>query len=165
MTGHVEVKSNLTASDAMKTLICTIHQPGKGCAKVLPPLFMAMAFFLVGHDDALARGLGVGGGGAGGGGLGGGRPGVGVGGVGAGAARVGAVGVAGVGAAGIGVAPGVGVGAPGVGVLPRGYYAALPVAAAAYTTAVYNGQTCQYGGGVYYCPAMYQGTTVWVATP
>lgn len=28
-------------------------------------------------------------------------------------------------------------------------------------TAVYKGQSCQFAAGACYCPAMYQGATIW----
>jgi hypothetical protein len=43
--------------------------------------------------------------------------------------------------------------------LPVGYIRVVP---AGYRTVVYRGYTCQYVGGVYYRPVMYQGTTVYV---
>jgi hypothetical protein len=55
--------------------------------------------------------------------------------------------------------------ATAVGVRPASYFAALPAATVAYTTVVYKGQTCQFAGGVHYCPAIYQGQTIWVRTP
>jgi len=82
-----------------------------------------------------------------------------------GGARVEAPGIGvageGAGARGVGVAPGVGVGSPGNGALPNGYVRTVP---AGYTTVVYNGSTCYFVNGVYYCPVFYQGTTVYVAT-
>ena len=107
---------------------------------------------LLGHGESFARDAGVGGGAGGGGAAG---------------ARVGAPGAGAPGAGvapGVGVAPAAGVGAPGAGVLPHGYYAALPAATVAYTTVAYKGQSCQFAAGVHYCPAMYQGRTIWVET-
>jgi hypothetical protein len=45
------------------------------------------------------------------------------------------------------------------GGLPAGYYGAIP---GAYRPVVYGGYNCYYAGGVYYRPAFYQGSTVYI---
>ncbi len=63
---------------------------------------------------------------------------------------------------GVAVAPRAVVVTPGpvvVAPLPAGYIRVVPTG---YRTVVYRGYTCQYVGGVYYRPVMYQGTTVYV---
>ncbi|MFZ3374147.1 MAG: hypothetical protein WA183_01160 [Chthoniobacterales bacterium] len=45
------------------------------------------------------------------------------------------------------------------GGLPAGYYGAIP---GAYQPVVYGGYNCYYAGGVYYRPAFYQGSTVYI---
>jgi len=45
------------------------------------------------------------------------------------------------------------------GGLPMGYYGAIP---GAYRAVAYGGYNCYYSGGVYYRPAFYQGSTVYV---